>query len=138
LQKKDYLCRQNTILPIDVTTNKFAAIAALLLALCAADATAQTTNEGKKVKQLRFDREKVTIVYNNGETEEATDNIVILNSATPVKEVVNSKSSDSESPATWYTIDGRRIVKSDSSNRNLPKGVYVKREGNRTRKTVVK
>ena len=122
-----------------MTTKSITAIATMLLALCATDATAQTANEGRKVKQLRFDKEKVTIVYNNGDTEEATDDIVIHRSeATPIKEVANNKSSDSKSPGTWYTIDGRKIENKKSANTKLPKGVYVKKEGNRTRKTIVK
>jgi hypothetical protein len=34
----------------------------------------------------------------------------------------------------WFTLDGRKIVNSQSSNRKLPKGVYI----NNGRKTVIK
>ena len=117
---------------------RITAIAAILLALCLTDVTAQSTNDGKKVKQIRFDREKVTIVYNSGEAEEAADNIVIPKTATGVKKVKDSdtatgKSSGQVSKA-WYTLDGRRLASEPKGK----KGVYVRKEGNRTRKTIVK
>jgi len=115
---------------------KNAAIAAMLLALCATDVTAQTTNDGKKVKQLRFDREKVTIVYNDGETEEATDNILVIKSVTAIRDVKDSDVAKGSGQVRkeWFTIDGRRLASEPKGK----KGVYVKKEGNRTRKTIVK
>jgi len=111
----------------------------VLLALSLTDAIAQSTFDGNKVKQLRFDREKVTVIYKDGHTEKAAGDIVIPNSdATGVKQVKGSDTATGNGSGqvrkTWYTLDGRRLASEPKGK----KGVYVRKEGNRPRKTIVK
>lgn len=109
----------------------------LSLSCCLAQGvSAQSTAEGKKVKQLRFDRERVTVVYENGETEEATDDLLILKDATGIKNVKDAakRTAFGQVREGWYTLDGRRLA-SEPKGRT---GVYVKVEGNSTRKIIVK
>ena len=98
-------------------------------------ANAQTADSGKKVRRITFDREQVTVVYQDGSTDEAVSSIVVKEKdvVTSLKGIngKNLKGKDSE----VFDLQGRRLNPNTMQKRS---GVYVKREGNQVRKIVKK
>ena len=112
-------------------------LVALLLTLSTVSVNAQVDESGKQVKRITFDREQVTLVYNDGSKSENVQKKVITNDAvgTGVKEL--NQAERSAAHAKWFAIDGRPLQKGQNS-RNNGKGIYVVRENDKVRKIIKK
>jgi hypothetical protein len=105
---------------------------ALLSCSLGLTAQAQTADNGKQVKRIEFDRENVTILYADETKDEQVQKAHIRagKSATAIK----GKTADAGTTrSAWYTVDGRRLDAQPKA-----KGVYMRKEGNRTRKLIKK
>ena len=99
-------------------------------------ATAQTADNGKVVRRILFDRENVTMVYDDNSFDEHVETATVTKGkpeTTAVK--AQDKSSGTKTARSWYTLDGRRMNTAPLSN---SKGVYVVKEEKKVRKVVKK
>ena len=112
-------------------------IIALLLTLSAAGINAQVDESGKRVKRITFDREQVTLEYNDGSKSENVRKAVITNNgpATGIKVLIQKGRFAAQ--AKWFAIDGRQLQKGPNSPASR-KGVYVVRENDKVRKIIKK
>lgn len=97
-----------------------------------AQAQGQVVTAGDKVvKRITFDREQVTLIYEDNTqepVEQATINRTVPSGISNVK-----KSAKTSGVRSWYTVDGRKLQKEPAR-----KGIYVRKEGNKVRKTIKK
>ena len=110
---------------------------ASLLALSAVGADAQVDESGKRVKRITFDREQVTLVYNDGSKSENVQKTVIVNDGKATGIVEMNQAEKSAAQPKWYAIDGRQLPKEPNSSVS-GKGVYVVRENGKVRKIIKK
>ena len=112
-------------------------IMASLLTLFAVSVSAQVDESGKQVKRITFDREQVTVVYNDDAKRENVQETVITNDATVtgIKELNLAERSAAQTK--WYAIDGRQLPKGQNSHNNK-KGIYVVKENGKVRKIIKK
>lgn len=97
--------------------------------LCAQGQRIAVAQNGKQVKRITFDREKVSVIYSDETKDEnVTDFVVRRNIPTGIK-TVKDKQDSNGAAARWYTVDGRRLQAQPAAG-----GVYIKREGQRVRK----
>lgn len=110
---------------------------ASLLTLSAVSADAQVDESGKRVKRITFDREQVTLVYNDGSKSENVQETVIVKDGvvTGIKEMDQTEKSAAR--PKWYAIDGRKLPKEPNSPAG-GKGIYVVRENDKVRKIIKK
>ncbi|MBP5425811.1 MAG: hypothetical protein J6Y33_07035 [Prevotella sp.] len=109
-------------------------LATALLVAGALGMQAQTADSGKKVKRITFDREQVSIIYNDGTKEEAVQQAVIVRDAT-VTGIKGMQQQGQQTERRCYAIDGRTV---QSAQKGLKKGVYVVKEGDKVRKIIKK
>ena len=91
---------------------------------------AQNVSNGKVVKRITFDREKVNIVYTDN-TQDGVEQATITRrsgEATGIASTTNANNARG-----WFTLDGRRLESAPSA-----KGVYVVKDGDKVRKTIKK
>ena len=110
----------------------FFMLAAALLCGTATVSAQQAINveNGKVVKKITFDLEKVDINYEDGTSDVSVQKATIYYDQTPtgIAEVKqNGVTTD------WYTLDGRRLQYTPNS-----KGIYVSKSGNNVRKSIKK
>ena len=110
---------------------------ASLLTLSAVGADAQVSESGKRVKRITFNREQVTLVYNDGSKSENVQRTVIVNDGVVTGIMEMRQTEKSAAQPKWYTIDGRQLPKEPNSSRN-GKGIYVIRENDKVRKIIKK
>ena len=112
-------------------------IIASLLTLSAVGVSAQVDESGKQVKRITFDREQVTLVYNDGSRSENVQKTFISNNGegTGIKEM--NPTVRPAAPSKWYAIDGRLLPEGAGSSTGR-KGVYVVRENDKVRKIIIK
>ena len=110
---------------------------ASLLTLSAVGVNAQVDESGKRVKRITFDREQVTLVYNDGSKSENVQAAVIVRGdvTTGIKEM--NQPDESAARPRWYAIDGRQLPKGPNNSVG-GKGVYVVRENDKVRKIIKK
>ncbi len=108
-------------------------IAAILLCgtVTASAQKAQNVSNGKVVKRITFDREKVNIIYSDDTQISDVNDVTISNRAGGTTGIDKTKTAKSANE--WYTVDGRRL-----QNAPKAKGVYVVKEGDKVRKTIKK
>ncbi len=104
-----------------------------LLTVCFLGIQAQVDESGKKVRSITFDREQVTVTFNDGTKSEAVKQITVRGKQY-VTGITETKSAQLATQSRWYAIDGRNV----QPGRDTKKGVYVVREGNKVRKTIKK
>ena len=92
---------------------------------------AEFTQNGKQVKRITFDREKVNIIYSDESQITDVNDVTISNRASGTTGINAAKTTTAKSG--WYTVDGRRL-----QNAPKTKGVYVVKEGDKVRKTIKK
>lgn len=95
---------------------------------------AQTAENAKKVKSLRFDKEQVTVVYADGQEEVTSGDLVIVgkeNSTNAISTIVSQNGKAKET--RLYDLQGRRL-----NGSSQPKGIYLKQENGRVKKVVKK
>ena len=107
--------------------------AAILLCgtMTASAQKAEFTQNGKVVKKITFDREKVNIIYADDTQISDVNDVTISNRASGTTGIDKTKTANSAN--AWYTMDGRRL-----QNAPKTKGVYVVKEGDKVRKTIKK
>lgn len=97
--------------------------------LCAQAQSIAVAQNGKQVKRITFDCEKVSVIYaDETKDDNVTDFAIHRETPTGIKTVKGKQGSAVATPV-WYTVDGRRL---QAQPRNS--GVYVKKEGQRVRK----
>ena len=97
--------------------------------MCAQAQSTAVAKNGKQVKRITFDREKVSVLYSDGTKDEnVTDFVARRNTSMGIK-IVKGKQEPNGAATRWYTVDGRRLQAQPSGN-----GVYIKREGQRVHK----
>ena len=108
-------------------------LAAILLSgtMTASAQKAEFTQNGKQVKRITFDREKVDIIYSDESQITDVNNVTISNEASGTTGI--NKTKTTKSANGWYTMDGRRL-----QNAPKTKGVYMVKEGDKVRKTIKK
>ena len=107
--------------------------AAILLCgtMTASAQKAEFTQNGKQVKRIAFDREKVDIIYSDDTQISDVNDVTITNEASGTTAIDKTKTAKRANE--WYTMDGRRL-----QNAPKTKGVYVVKEGDKVRKTIKK
>ena len=93
---------------------------------------AEFTQNGKVVKRITFDREKVNIIYSDESQITDVNDVTISNRASGTTGI-NATKTATTTKSGWYTMDGRRL-----ENAPKAKGVYVVKEGDKVRKTIKK
>lgn len=114
----------------------------LVLAVClAAGATAAaqtvigaTDESGKVVKRILFDREQVTIIYEDGTTRENVDLATIVQSENTGIDEVGVAVNNGSAVREIYDLQGRRVDNLGS----LQQGVFIVREGDKVYKLIKK
>lgn len=93
---------------------------------------AQFDQEGRKVKRITFDKEKVNVEYTEGTTVQNVESIVIKKESlvTGLNDVPSVKRTAQRSV---YTIDGRTL-----NGEPRQKGIYILRENKGTKKIIKK
>ena len=89
------------------------------------------TKNGKTVKRITFDREKVNIEYADNTKEYGVTETQIRRAGDATG--INATKTATTTKSGWYTMDGRRL-----ENAPKAKGVYVVKEGDKVRKTIKK
>lgn len=115
----------------------------VVLLTVATSLSAQTADNGKKVKRITFDRENISVVYADGTKDKNVQSAVVYGSGTAT--------GIATTPATGkgqvvkrevYDLQGRQVkaVKGQRSTADgqRTKGVYIVREGEKTRKIIKK
>ena len=92
---------------------------------------AEFTQNGKQVKRIAFDREKVDIIYSDDTQISDVNDVTITNEASGTTAIDKTKTAKRANE--WYTMDGRRL-----QNAPKAKGVYMVKEGDKVRKTIKK
>ena len=107
--------------------------AAILLCgtMTASAQKAEFTQNGKQVKRIAFDREKVDIIYSDDTQISDVNDVTITNEASGTTAIDKTKTAKRAN--AWYTMDGRRL-----QNAPKAKGVYMVKEGDKVRKTIKK
>ena len=108
-------------------------IAAILLCgtVTASAQKAQNVSNGKVVKRITFDREKVNIVYTDNTQETDVEQATITRRAGEATGIASTTKANNA--RGWFTLDGRRLESAPSA-----KGVYVVKDGDKVRKTIKK
>lgn len=109
-------------------------LATVLLVVGVLSMQAQTADGGKKVKRITFNREQVSITYDDGTQEDAVRQTVIRRNAT-VTGIKGMQQQRQQGEQRCYSIDGRTV---QSAPKALKKGVYVVKEGDKVRKIIKK
>lgn len=93
---------------------------------------AQSDKEGRKVRRITFNQEKVNIEYADGTSRQNVEAITINgnNQSTGIGDIPTEKE---KTPRRVYTIDGR-VLKGEPRQ----KGIYIVRENKGTKKTLKK
>lgn len=91
---------------------------------------AQNVSNGKVVKRITFDREKVNIVYTDNKQETVEQATITRRSGEATGIASTTKANNARG---WFTLDGRRLESAPSA-----KGVYVVKDGDKVRKTIKK
>lgn len=115
-------------------TMKYRMLAALLLLGSASVAMAQAVdNKNKKeVKRILFDRENISVVYDDDTMTRNVESVFMARDKGAVVDIDLLKKADS-AKEEWYTLDGRKLQGAPQD-----RGVYVKKTGNRVCKTIKK
>ena len=96
--------------------------------LSASAQSVAVTESGKTVKRITFDRENVTLVYQDGTKDDNVSQTTIhREAATGIHNVNLNPNANVNSQ--YYTLDGRRLQSVPNGN-----GVYIKKEGKRVKK----
>lgn len=108
-------------------------IAAILLCgtVTASAQKAQNVSNGKVVKRITFDREKVNIVYTDNTQETGVEQATITRRSGEATGIASTTKANNA--RGWFTLDGRRLESAPSA-----KGVYVVKDGDKVRKTIKK
>lgn len=108
-------------------------IAAILLCgtVTASAQKAQNVSNGKVVKRITFDREKVNIVYTDNTQEIGVEQATITRRSGEATGIASTTKANNA--RGWFTLDGRRLESAPSA-----KGVYVVKDGDKVRKTIKK
>lgn len=116
---------------------KLALIVACCLGACCsagAQTVAAVDEQGKQVRSITFDRERVTIEYANGEVRDNVDYALICRGEVTAIDAVKAQSSNDAGQQQVYDLQGHRMVDVN----NLPQGIYVVREGDKVYKMIKK
>ncbi len=106
--------------------------------LSASAQSVAVTESGKTVKRITFDRENVTLVYQDGTKDDNVSQTTIHREAATGIRNVNLNDNDNVNDnvnvnanvnSQYYTLDGRRLQSVPNGN-----GVYIKKEGKRVKK----
>ena len=106
--------------------------AAMLMFCGTMSVQAQTQETEKTVKRIVFDRERVTLIYADGTADENVEQTTIKRKTSPTG-IKTPKTKTTTTKTVWYTMDGRPLQREPKD-----KGVYLKKEGDKIRKTVKK
>lgn len=108
----------------------FLAFFLMCCCLSAQTTVSAITEDGKAVKRITFDKEKVTLIYVDDTQDENVDKTTVRRQETTG--IKNAKQQNANTQATsWYSLDGRRL---QAMPRN--KGVYVRKQGNSVKKSI--
>lgn len=123
----------------------------VLLMSVATSLSAQTSDNGKTVRRITFDQENISIEYTDGTKDENVQNTVVYGSnfTTGIQSIDDSRidylrfnrdgSTQFENGISsnngWYDMQGRKVNRQSGQLRN---GLYIVREGQNTRVTVIK
>lgn len=115
----------------------------VVLLTVATSLSAQTADNGKKVKRITFDREDISIVYADGTKDKNVQSAVVYGSGTATG--IATKPATGKGQVVKrevYDLQGRQVktVKGQRSTADgqRTKGVYIVREGEKTRKIIKK
>ncbi len=104
--------------------------------LSASAQSVAVTESGKTVKRITFDRENVTLVYQDGTKDDNVSQTTIHREAATGIRNVNDNDNVNDNVnvnanvnSQYYTLDGRRLQSVPNGN-----GVYIKKEGKRVKK----
>jgi hypothetical protein len=114
--------------------------------LAATSLSAQTSDNGKTVRRITFDQENISIEYTDGTKDENVQNTVVYGSnyTTGIHSLDDSRyNRDGSSQFVngissnngWYDMQGRMVNRQSGQLRN---GLYIVREGQNIRVTVIK
>ena len=112
------------------------------LLLCGTTMAQSVPAEEKPVRRVTFDRENVTIYYQDGTNKGNVDAAVIRRTdPTGIRSIDNGQwtmenrghNTNGRKATTAYDLSGRKI-----SGNSTKKGVYVEKKGNAVRKTIKK
>lgn len=123
----------------------------VLLMSVATSLSAQTSDNGKTVRRITFDQENISIEYTDGTKDENVQNTVVYGSnfTTGIQSIDDSRNdylrfnrdgstqfvNVISSNNGWYDMQGRKVNRQSGQLRN---GLYIVREGQNTRVTVIK
>jgi hypothetical protein len=123
----------------------------VLLMSVATSLSAQTSDNGKTVRRITFDQENISIEYTDGTKDENVQNTVVYGSnfTTGIQSIDDSRNdylrfnrdgstqfeNGISSNNGWYDMQGRKVNRQSGQLRN---GLYIVREGQNTRVTVIK
>jgi len=97
--------------------------------LCVQAQSIAVAKNGKQVKRITFDREKVSVTFSDGTKDENVKDFVVRRNISTGIRTVKGKQDSNGVAARWYTVDGRRLPAQPTES-----GVYIKREGRRVHK----
>jgi len=100
--------------------------------LSASAQSVAVTESGKTVKRITFDRENVTLVYQDGTKDDNVSQTTIHREAATGIHNVNlnpNANPNANVNSQYYTLDGRRLQSVPNGN-----GVYIKKEGKKVKK----
>ena len=100
---------------------------------CSLNAQAQAMVEGKQVKRIIFDREDISVIYDDNTRSNNVQELSVRRQD-PVTGVREERLNTNVTTSDWYTVDGRSL----QGNPGNTKGVYVVKEGNKVRKVIKK
>lgn len=103
-----------------------------LLLFCGTTMAQSVPVEEKPVRRVTFDRENVTIYYQDG-TNRANVDAAVIRRTEPTGITEKRTDEGRQKAATAYDLSGRKV-----SGNSTKKGVYVVKRGNSVRKTIKK
>ena len=122
----------------------------VVLLTVATSLSAQTADNGKKVKRITFDREDISVVYADGTKDKNVQSAVVYGSGTATGIATTPSTGKGQVvKREVYDLQGRQ-VKAANGQRSTAigqrsmadgqrtKGVYIVREGEKTRKIIKK
>lgn len=116
---------------------KLALVVACCLGACysaGAQTVAAVDEQGKQVRRITFDRERVTIEYASGEVRDNVDRALILRGDVTAIDAIKTQPGENGTVRQVYDLQGHRMVDVN----NLPQGIYVVREGDKVYKMIKK
>lgn len=106
----------------------------LCLVTCITAGAQAIDENGKVVKHISFDRENVTIVYEDGSVRENVQSSLIKYGISTSVEKIEAVDEKEKTEITVYDIQGHRMTNLE----NLPAGVFIVREGEKVYKLIKK